>query len=99
MAPILRAAQSGDTFELPEHYNESIGTVWKLLKISVEDDGSRWGVYIAAEEAGTVDDDDLQNLSPNELQGTTICCFPLRYRLLIYNARIFRLKIRMMWRM
>jgi len=59
MAPILRTAQSGDTFELPEHYNESIGTVWKLLKIVVEDDGSRWGVYIAAEEAGTVDDDDL----------------------------------------
>jgi hypothetical protein len=78
MAPILRAAQSGDTFELPEHYNESISTVWKLLKISVEVDGSRWGVYIAAEEAGTVDDDDLTNLSPNELQGNIIFCFPLR---------------------
>ena len=63
----------------------------------VEDDGSRWGVYIAAEESGTVDDDDLQNLPPNELQGTTICCYPLRYRLVIYNARIFRFKIRMMW--
>ncbi len=25
-----------DTFELPEHFSESIGTVWKLLKVSVE---------------------------------------------------------------
>ena len=44
MVPILAAAKSGDSFELPEHFSESIGTVWKLLKTSVEDDGSRWGV-------------------------------------------------------
>jgi hypothetical protein len=52
MAPILRAAQSVDTFKLQEHYNEieSIGTVWELLKILVEDGGSRWEVYIAAED-------------------------------------------------
>jgi hypothetical protein len=28
-------------------------------------------VYIAAEEAGSVSDEDLQNLSPDELQGAT----------------------------
>ena len=28
-------------------------------------------MYIAAEEAGSVSDEDLQNLSPDELQGAT----------------------------
>ncbi len=57
-------AKSGDTFELPEHSTESIETVWKLLKVSVGDDGSRWGVYIAAQEALAVDSDDFLHLSP-----------------------------------
>ncbi len=81
----MHAAKSGDTFELPavpERYTERIGTVWKLLKISVEDNGSRWGVYyIAAKEAAAVDEDDLRNLTPDELQGIMIFCFPLRCQL------------------
>jgi hypothetical protein len=81
MSTLIHAAKSGDTFELPERYNESIGTVWKLLKVSVEDNGSRWGVYIAVEEAAAVDEDDLRNLTPDELQGIKTFCFPLRYRL------------------
>ncbi len=45
MVPIISSAEAGDTFELPELYDKNIGTVWKLLKTYVEDDGSRWGLY------------------------------------------------------
>ena len=45
MVPIITSAEAGGTFELPELYDKSIGTVWKLLKTYVEDDGSRWGLY------------------------------------------------------
>ena len=65
---IQASAESGRLFELPEKYHESAGTVWKLLKVSVEDDGSRWGAYIAADDAACVDDDDIKNLSLNELK-------------------------------
>ncbi len=65
---MLLLLQTSDTFELPERFAESIGTVWKLLKVCVENDGSRWGAYIAAEEASSVSLEDLQNLSANELQ-------------------------------
>ena len=67
--PIQVAAESGRLFELPEKYHESAGTVWKLLKVSVEGDGSRWGAYIAADEAACVDDNDIKNLSLHELEG------------------------------
>ena len=52
--PLLTQAESGALFELPDRYTECAGTVWKLLKVSVEDDGQRWGAYIAAEEASRV---------------------------------------------
>ena len=66
--PLLTQAESGVEFELPARYAESAGTVWKLLKVAVEDDGLRWGAYIAAEEAGNVDPEDIQNCSLDELQ-------------------------------
>jgi hypothetical protein len=75
MSTLIHAAKSGDTFELPERYTENICTVWKLLKVSFEDNGSRWGVYILAEEAAAVDGDDLRNLTPDELQGINIFVF------------------------
>ena len=66
--PLLTQAESGAEFELPARCAESAGTVWKLLKVAIEDDGLRWGAYIAAEEAGDVDPEDIQNFSLDELQ-------------------------------
>lgn len=66
--PLLTEAESGAEFELPDRYKESAGTVWKLLKVAIEDDGLRWGAYIAADEAAGVDPDDIQNLTLDELQ-------------------------------
>ena len=68
VSPLITLAESGKTFELPDEYEESMGTVWKLLRVSVEDDGSRWGAYIAADEADSVDPDDLRNFTMEELQ-------------------------------
>ena len=68
MVPIITSAEAGGIFELPELYDKSIGTVWKLLKTYVEDDGSRWGLYMAADDAPSVHADDLQNLSADEMQ-------------------------------
>jgi hypothetical protein len=64
MIPLIAAAQTGDVFELPQLYNQSAGTAWKLLKMYIGDDRVRLGVYIAADEASSVDADDLKNLSP-----------------------------------
>ena len=68
MIPLIAAAQTGDVFELPQLYDQSAGTVWKLLKIYIGDDRVRLGVYIAADEASSVDADDLKNLSPDQLE-------------------------------
>ena len=71
MGPLIAAATSGDLFELPERYEECAGTVWKLLKVYVEDGNITneiLGAYIAAEEADTVDPDDLRELTADELQ-------------------------------
>ena len=68
ISPLMAAAELGDMFELPEGYHESAGTVWKLLKTSIEDDGTAWGAYIAADEAGVVDENDVRNFTMEELQ-------------------------------
>jgi hypothetical protein len=40
----------------------------KLLKICIEDGRARFGVYIATDEASSVDADGLKNLSPDQLE-------------------------------
>ena len=71
MVPLIAAANSGDLFEMPEGFDQCAGTVWKLLKVYVEDGSvvnERLGAYIAAEEADLVDPDDLRELTADELQ-------------------------------
>ena len=68
MIPLIAAAETGDVFELPQLYDKSAGTVWKLLKIYIGDDRVRLGIYIAVDEASSVDADDLKNLSPDQLE-------------------------------
>ena len=68
LVSIQAGVESGCEFEMPEHCTENLGTVWKLLKIAVEDDGSKWGAYMPADEAAVVDEDDLNNLNLHDLQ-------------------------------
>ena len=68
IAPLQIAAESGDKFELPAHCDKSMGTVWKLLKTYVDDKCVQWGTYIAADEAASVDFNDICNLTMDELQ-------------------------------
>jgi hypothetical protein len=45
--------------------------------VAIEDDGLRWGACIAAEEAGDVDPEDIQNFSLDELQDSCQVKFAL----------------------
>ena len=73
IVPIIAAVMSGDEFELPDHHEDSVGTVFKLIKVSVDDGDERWGVVMPADEVGSVDEDDVKHLTPNELEDSYNC--------------------------
>jgi hypothetical protein len=61
-------ANSGAEFENPVEWDRSIGTVWRLLKVYVKDDSTRWGSYAPTDEVTAVMEDDAELMSMDDFE-------------------------------
>jgi hypothetical protein len=67
---LASAARAGSEFELPDKHDECAGTVWLLVKVYVQENKSRWGVYVAKDEVTNEMLEDAEHLSLEEMEAS-----------------------------
>lgn len=67
---VASAARAGSEFELPDTHDECAGTVWLLVKVYVQENKSRWGVYVAKDEVTNEMLEDAEHLSLEEMEAS-----------------------------
>ena len=70
LAQQASTAETGAEFELPEKHDEWAGTVWRLVKVYVKANKSRWGVYVAKDEVTSEMLEDAEHLTMDELESS-----------------------------
>ena len=61
-------AQSAKEFQMPDHYDQAAKTVWRMIRVFVERDGSRWAAVMPKDDVTHDMLDEVDELTMDELE-------------------------------